>query len=505
MSGPDREFVQQQLRALLAADNSVAGVLHEERWTSWGELSGVVAEIERCLADHAIPRRGRVALVVRNRPSGLAALLGLLAYGRVPALVSPIQPARAIAAAVERLLPVAVVLDRDDHGDELQAVAGHAGALAVVLPDGSVVRTPGPGALTADRLVPDEVALVVPTSGTTGTPKPISIGWEQLPFDRTRGLRSAKPPESRPPVIHALSMATITGVMGVLHAAAAGRSVALLERVDVVEWSRLVERFRLRRAGLPPAAMRTILDERIPADRFASLEAWQTGSAPLAPELQREFESTYGVPVLVAYGATEFGGAVASWTLDLHREWVDAKMGSVGRAVEGVELRVVDPDTGETMASGEAGVLCVRRCTPGRRDADVDGEGWLRTNDLARIDGDGFVYIDGRVDDVIVRGGFKVPLGELEALVRSHPDVRACAAVGLPDARLGSVPGLAVVLDSGAGTTTDALGVWIRERTAPYKVPRVIRQFEELPMGPSHKVDRAKLRHALEPSRPDIG
>lgn len=488
------EAAQTQLRALLDRDSMVPATLYDEHWVTWGELTRIADDIESLLVRHEVPRRGRVALVLRNRPSGLAALLGLLSQGRVPALVSPIQPTRSIVAAIGRLSPVAVVVDEEDDDRSLAETALQAGALTLHLSRDVIVgAVPTPATLRPDRLVADEIAMVVPTSGTTGPPKPIPISWSQLPFDVSLGVRLPAPPESKPPVIHALSMATITGVMGVLRAAANGRSMALLERVDVARWSQLVERFRLRQAGLPPAAMRTMLDEGVPPERLTSLEAWHTGSAPLPPELQREFESTFGVPVLVAYGATEFGGSVAGWTLDMHRNWIDRKLGSVGRAVDGVELRIVDEVTGETLPPDHVGLLCVRRFG----FPSADGDGWMRTNDRARIDPDGFLYIDGRADDVIVRGGFKVPLDELESLVREHPQVRACAALGLPDERLGHVPGLAVVFADGAQTDAEGLRSWIRERTAPYKVPTKIIAFDALPMGASHKVDRAELRAAF--------
>ena len=494
-------FVQDQLCALLVANSSALALLYQEQWSTWGELASVANDLEERLEQLDVPQRGRVALVLRNRPSGLAALLGLLAAGRVPALVSPIQPPNSIAAAVEALSPVALVVDPEDYSDELAAVALRSECAGLTLSTSVEVRyAPNVIPREGDRLVGDDVAMIVPTSGTAGPPKPIPMFWEQLPFDASRGIRTPLPSDMRPPIIHALSMATITGVMGVLRASARGRAMALLERVDVDEWSRLVVRFQLRVAGLPPAAMRTMLDAGIPPERLASLEAWQTGSAPLTPELQREFETTFDVPVLVAYGATEFGGAVSAWTLNMHREWSERKLGSVGRSVDGVELRITDQDSDEPLPAGRIGILSVR--VPGAAGADSDG--WLRTNDLARIDDDRFLFIHGRADDVIIRGGFKVSLGELEALVREHPGVRDVAAVGLEEPRLGEVPAVAVILEQGAMVTPDGLRTWVRERTAPYKVPTLVVVLDALPMGSSHKVNRAAVREILRQSVPAV-
>jgi len=220
------------------------------------------------------------------------------------------------------------------------------------------------------------------------------------------------------------------------------------------------------------------------------MEAWITGSARVDPDLQLEFEETFGVPVLVLYGATEFGGAVAAWTLEDHRKWMATKRGSVGRAHDDVELRTVDPETGSPLEPGQTGLL----------EALIDSrraEGWFRTNDLAHIDEDGFIFIEGRFDDVIIRGGFKVSLGELERLFESHPDVTLAAAVALPDPRLGEVPGVGVRVREDAQVTTSKLLVWARERTAPYKIPTVLEIVDDFVYGPSYKVDRVELRDRL--------
>ena len=493
MNDPDNAaFARRQLQALLSDGGSNPAVLADDRWWTWSELGDVASAIEATLLECAVPERTPVVLVPRNRPSALAALFGLMAQGRVPLLVSPIQPAVAIASAIDALAPAAVVIDRGDLAEEVRIAIENVRAVVVTIGDGDGTVGGACGeavGVAGSKLADSETALIVPTSGTTGAPKPIPILWSQLPFDGAKGLRLPRENDPRPPLIHALSMATITGAMGALGAAARGRKLAMLERVDVDEWSQLVERFQLRRAGLPPAAMRTMLDRSIPPERLASLDAWHTGSAPLTPEFQREFEATYGVPVLVAYGATEFGGAVASWTLGMHATWSATKIGAVGRPVDGVELRILDEETRQPLPPDQPGLLSVR--VPRVSDR------WLDTNDRARIDEDGFLFILGRADNVIVRGGFKVSLDELEALLREHPEVLDVAAVGVPDHRLGQVPGVAVVLTASSGITPEELRAWVRERTAPYKVPTSIVMFDALPTNASHKTDRAELRRRL--------
>jgi long-chain acyl-CoA synthetase len=205
----------------------------------------------------------------------------------------------------------------------------------------------------------------------------------------------------------------------------------------------------------------------------------------------------YGKPLLYTYGATEFGGSgtVAAWTLETRAKHRLDKRGSVGRASPGVTLRVIDPESGRILPPGQEGILEVHK-----PDAPMAGsDGWIRTNDLAAIDADEFVFIKGRADDTIIRGGFKVQLGEVEAVLLQHPAVQNAAAIGLPDARLGHVPAAAVVLrdDYPSEVTEAELIAWARERLSPYKVPVKVKFVVAIPLTQLLKVSRPQLRELL--------
>jgi len=195
--------------------------------------------------------------------------------------------------------------------------------------------------------------------------------------------------------------------------------------------------------------------------------------------------------VLATYGATEFAGAVASWSLADHARFATAKRGSVGRAHSGVELRVVNPLTFEALASGRVGLLEVRG---GQLGAE-----WVRTSDLAHIDGDGFLFIDGRADDAIVRGGFKVSAGAVASVLEQHPRVEAAGIIGMPDARLGEVPVAVIETRAGGnppgGTELDA---FLRARLPAHQVPVAFHVVERLPRTATLKVDAEALRRLVE-------
>jgi acyl-CoA synthetase (AMP-forming)/AMP-acid ligase II len=213
-----------------------------------------------------------------------------------------------------------------------------------------------------------------------------------------------------------------------------------------------------------------------------------SGTAPLAAADADAFLAKYGIPVLPSYGATEFGGGVAGWNLADHQEYWETKRGSAGRAHPGCELRVVAPESGAVLEAGAEGLLEVKAAQLGQ------GSGWVRTTDLARIDADGFVWILGRADQVIIRGGFKVRPDDVRAALERHPRVRGAAVVSRPDPRLGAVPVAAVELRGGeAPVTPQDLLAHAGASLARYELPAEIRIVGALPRTASAKVDLAAV------------
>jgi acyl-coenzyme A synthetase/AMP-(fatty) acid ligase len=280
---------------------------------------------------------------------------------------------------------------------------------------------------------------------------------------------------------------TITGLWGLITALSGGAPIVLLDRFEPMSWAEQVRRHRPRTLNLPPAALRMILDAGVPPADLASVSAVWSGAAPLDPALADRFEATYGVPVLQSYGATEFAGGLAGWNLSDWKTWGQAKRPSVGRLHPGVEARVLDPVTREVLSAGETGLLCFR--TP--HSVGAGPQDWVQTNDLGRIDADGFLFVDGRADDVINRGGFKVSAGTLKNVLEEHPGVREAAVVGLPDDRLGEVAGALVVTPGGADDPSDAdLDAWVRAQLPPYYAPAVVRRVDAIPRNGAMKIVR---------------
>ena len=273
----------------------------------------------------------------------------------------------------------------------------------------------------------------------------------------------------------------------------AGRKVCLIERFTVEGFRDAVVRHRPKVAGAPPSALRMILDADIPKEDFSSLVAYRTGTAPLDPALADEFYEKYGIPVLQNYGATEFAGGVAGWTLQDFKDHWRGKYGAVGRLNAKVDAHVVDPESGEELVAGQEGLLELRAPNVG------DGKTWVRTTDLAVIDEDRFLYIKGRHDGAIIRGGFKIMPDDVLKAMQSHPAVREASIVALPDRRLGQVPVAAWIAKDGAEIPDEAeLREWLKGKLLPYQVPVVLRQVDDLPRTPSLKPALPEVRKLFE-------
>jgi acyl-coenzyme A synthetase/AMP-(fatty) acid ligase len=265
-----------------------------------------------------------------------------------------------------------------------------------------------------------------------------------------------------------------------------------MDRFSTTEFAALVGRFSIRSTVLPPAAMVMLADDANVAD-LTPLRYVRSITAPLSPLAARRFTEKFGVTVLNGYGQAEIG-EVIGWTAADARDHPE-KVGAVGRPHPGVAIKVVAED-GSAASVDAVGELLVRppRMASGYADGHsledrLDPDGYVRTGDFARIDGDGFVWIEGRVGDVINRGGNKVFPGQVEEVLLLSPGVSEAVVVGLPDERLGEVPVAFVV-----GHVSDAeLDRLCREHLVAYKIPVTFRYVDALPRSEVGKVLRREL------------
>lgn len=470
-----------RLAAVFALRPDARAIEFDGHWHTWGELAGPAARIAALTRAQAVDGRAQVGILLRNTPAHVTAFLGVLAAGGTVVAVNPSRGAERTRADLTAL--------------DLPLVLGLPGDLTALAPPGIPTLSLA-GLFTGPAPDPDaeplaaDVAVRMPTSGTTGPPKRIDLGYDMLAHSVIGPDFRRSPAPTRPrsgvaivnaPLVH------IGGVYRILQCVAEARPFVLLHRFELEPWARAVRAYRPRAVSLVPAALRMVLHSDLTAADLAGITVVTSGTAPLAAADAEAFQQKFGIPVLTSYAATEFGGGVAGWTPADHREFWTSKRGSVGRAQGGSRLRVVTED-GTPLPPGEAGLLEV---APGQLGRDAD---WIRTTDLARLDADGFLWILGRADQAIIRGGFKVLPDDVRAALEAHPAVRGAAVVARPDQRLGETPVAMVESRQGTRADADELIAYLRDRLAGYEVPTEIAVVAEIPRTPSGKADLAAVR-----------
>ena len=489
--------ITESLREIMAIDPERTEIDFEGRDYSWGQIAAVVAAIEDALGAMGLPVDARVGVMLRNRPGHVAAILAVLSTDRCLVTLNPVLPDDKLYADVEGLnLPVIIADESDVARPGMAESLGRAGSAVIVIgarlegvrllegadrPRGEIAVSPG-------------VAIEMLTSGTTGAPKRVPL--TRTAFDASfegfaryeRNRSHNDKPQLRSGVTMVVNPLThIGGIYGCIGSLMAGRKIALLERFSIEGWCESVRRNRPRVAPAVPSALRMLLEADVDPDVFASVTAMISGTAPLPPDLVDAVMEKYGVPVLSNYGATEFAGAVAGWTLDDFRAHWQDKRGAAGRVQSNIAARVVDAATGGVLPPGEEGLLELKGDQLGAAYA-MDGDTWLRTTDRAVLDADNFLFIRGRADNAIIRGGFKVHPDDVVKVMNEHPAIREAAVVGIPDERLGEVPAAAYILKQDAqAPAEDDLRAWLRERLAPYQVPVRFLAVDDLPRSPSMK------------------
>ncbi|MFV1364576.1 MULTISPECIES: class I adenylate-forming enzyme family protein [Mycolicibacterium] len=471
-------------------------IQYEGRWYSGEEVTAYGRAIADALREAGVADGAPVGLVVRNRLPHAAAIIGFLAAGRPVSMIYSFQSPESIGRDIEALSLSAVVADVEDWTQPVITAAERAGSagVAISLRSPTVTAVAGLDRRDAGRAHAEAepgVALQILTSGTTGPPKRQSIRTDVLRrtvFSVTSGEQA---PADAPPELAYWQFGGI-GVCQLIAGVYNGRRIVMLERFSVEGYVAAIKKHRIPRSGVQPAVIRMLLDADVAKEDLASLEFLISASGPLDPETRDEFEARYGIPIVLAYGATEFAGSLCAWTPEMQAEFGASKRNSVGRALPDTELRVVDPETDAELAPGEQGLL----------EAKVApiGPDWIRTTDIASIDADGFVTLHGRADGAINRGGFKVLPENVRRVLISHPAVKDACVVGVPDKRLGQVPFAAIeVADATAAPSEEELAELVRAQLPVYNVPVAFTVVDELPRNPALKVSLPAVAALYQP------
>ncbi|WP_439534408.1 fatty acid--CoA ligase [Polymorphobacter sp.] len=352
---------------------------------------------------------------------------------------------------------------------------------------------------------PDDVAVQLYTSGTTGRPKGAMLSHRSLLHFRT--LPVDEQPEWNRftdddvslivlPVFH------IGGTGFGIQTLAAGATGLVASEFDVGKVLAAIANERLSKIFLVPAALRMLIDHPdAKGIDYSRIRTILYGASPIPLSLLREAMALFRCGFVQMYGMTETSGTICALAPEDHDPAGNIRMTSAGRPLPGVELRIQD-ETGKVLSSGESGELAVRAPVLmngywNRPEATAEAmtpDGWFLTGDAGFLDSKGYLFIQDRVKDMIVSGGENIYPAEVEAALSAYPGIAEVAVIGIPSEQWGEAVKAIVVPRAGASINANAVIAWARSHIAGYKLPKTIDIAEALPRGPTGKVLRRELR-----------
>jgi long-chain acyl-CoA synthetase len=482
-------------RAAEQFGNRAALLIGEDRFT-FGELDARSNGFARHLASRGVTRGQRVAVMTANRPEFVIAVQAISKLGAAAVLLSPAWKSLEVAHALRITVAGFAVAD----GDTVALLRGLLGADRVVDVDNPVTQSSAAAQdrapLPAENIGDTDEAVLVFSSGTTGLPKAVRHTHRSM-TEATGHWRAALGlgPTDRFQV--ATPPSHILGSLNLLTAAEVGATVRLHRRFDLDEVLRRIgtDRMTLEMA-VAPIALAMASHPRLEDYDLSSLRYIMWGATPVTRSVADRVTARTGVRWLCAYGASEVPVIAANPVGD-PRAW---RLDSAGLPPSGVELRVVDLDTGRRLGAGEIGEVQVRSSSvmagylPDEESASAFVDGWYRTGDVGWLEDEGWVHLTDRAKEMIKVKGFQVAPAEIEAVLHGHPAVRDCAVFGVADRSSGEVPVAAVALEPGQRVGVGELQRLVADSLASYKQLHDVVLVDDIPRLPSGKVLRRTLR-----------
>jgi long-chain acyl-CoA synthetase len=482
---PERTFV---------VDVGDAGDARRE--ASFAQIDERAASVAARLREGGVEAGERVALIAQNSDAFIAAWFGVLYAGAAVVPIPILSAAPEVAHRIRHARCRKVIVDGARRALVDEACTTLAGDISRL--DIDDVSQPTPDALTPPRdVAPNAPALILYTSGTTGTAKGAIVSHASLVthtaglVHHTIGLNEDDRVLGALPLTHSFGCRMV-----MLVSAFAGARCVLLPRFDAKRTLALLRDEAI--TWLPAVPTMYAAWAQVEGKPETPHLRWSmSAGAPLPDELARRAEARLGVEVRQGYGMTEATFSTINAPPDART------IGSVGRPVWGVEVRIAD-EAGNDVATGQEGEVLVRgtNAMSGYLDdteatRQVAGDGWIRSGDIGRLDDAGRLWIVERLKDLIIRGGHNVYPAEVEKALAEHADIAQIAVLGRPDDYYGEEVVAVVVPRADATLDAQSLQTWARTRLARTKVPREYAFVTELPLGPSGKVLKRELRARL--------
>ena len=487
-------------------------ILSDGRSMTYAELDAAVNRFANALGTLGVKRGQNVMLMLPNIPEFVVAYYGTLKAGAVAVPVNVLYKARELEFLLTDSESVVLVTCEAFLAEAREAAQRVPTCRHLVMvPFPAAGKEEGRNLHRYDRLMADaspsfdmaqtqadDTAVIVYTSGTTGKPKGAELSHFSQ-FFQCRVLpeltEDMAPPDDVSlivlPLFHAFGqtclMSTVIGV---------GTTMVLLPRYDAGATLQAMDRYRVTAfAGVPTMYVQMLNHPDRKKYDLSRLRRCVSGGAPIAVETLETWKREYGFDIREGYGLTETA-PIATFSLGA----IQPRYGSCGKAIWGCDVKVVDLQ-GQTLPPGKEGEVLIRGVNlmkgyyknPEATAAAIK-DGWLYTGDLGKLDADGYLYIVGRIKDMIIRGGYNVYPREIEELLYEHPAVQECAVVGVPHPELGEEVKAVLFLKSGCTVTPEEIRAYCKERVAPHKYPRLVDiRTEPLPKGPTGKILKREL------------
>jgi len=497
-----RHYVDLQARERSAEPYLIAP--ETGRIMTYGQLQFDSRELGAVLVARGLTQGDRVALMLHNGYQTSRLLLGVMYAGCVAAPLNLLAQPSQLAYVLEHS-DTRVVFTSSEYVERLDAaLAGISRQIDVIVidPDADdVFEEFGVRQHSLPGIVEDDDALLMYTSGTTGVPKGCLLSHRNVcAGGEYTSLAHALVPADRVlcslPLYH-INGQIVTAVAPLVH----GGSVVMAHRFRASDYWETVAEFRCTWINVVPTIISYLLNGPDPfapekALDIARVRFCRSASAPLPADLARAFEEKFRIGIIETFGMTETCAPCFTNPLEPSRR----KLGSPGTAF-GNEARIIDIPTGIEQPPGVAGEILVRgdnvmKCyykDPANTAKALEPDGWMHTGDLGYLDAEGFLFVTGRIKELIIKGGENIAPREIDEALLRHPAVLEAAAVGIPDQHYGQEILACVVLKPGAQCSIEDLYAHSLQQLGRYKTPKLIRLVDGLPKGPSGKVQRLKL------------
>ncbi len=462
---------------------------------TYAELSAAAARVASLLKDRGLQPGDRVGLVLPNVPAFPILFYGALHAGAVVVPMNPLLTDREVAYYLTDS-GATLVFAWEDMAQAAQAAGEPLGvdvlAVGAMGPDLS-----GHEAAPLVQCGDDDTAVLLYTSGTTGQAKGAELTHRNLASNAASCAETLFELTPDDVVMGCLPLFHVFGLTCALNASVlCGSCLTLLPRFAPAKALEVIARDKVTVFEGVPTMYAAMLHE--PAEArpdVSTLRTCVTGGSAMPVEVLKAFEDAFGCIILEGYGLSETS-PVASF----NHPHAERKAGSIGTALRGVELSLVDND-GRPVSGKDVGEIAIRgenvmKGYWARPEATAEAmiDGWFRTGDLARVDDQGYYFIVDRKKELIIRGGYNVYPREIEEVFYEHPAVAEAAVVGIPHADLGEEVGAAVALKPGASAEPAEIQAFVKSRVAAYKYPRRVWIVDALPKGPTGKILRRAVK-----------